>query len=171
MLCFPRDSTAGLTASLFYPSLCCRFRRACPGGSDNCRATPGRYGTPSRSIHGSPSGLSRREHDWRARCVPTQSLLPPGQARRRARYLAQPWLPTSCDPAGTGPAEISQTCVEQRGRKAPVRPFCCWISYAETSSAVTRGKKYGSTQATRHVLRCCLRAEDVSRVLRRVSLD
>ncbi len=37
-----RESTAGLTASLFRTSLCCRFRRACPGGSDNCRATPGR---------------------------------------------------------------------------------------------------------------------------------
>ncbi len=28
----------GLTPSLFYTSLCCRFRRACPGGSDNWRA-------------------------------------------------------------------------------------------------------------------------------------
>ncbi len=85
----------GRETSLFYTSLCCRFRRACPGGSDNWRATPGRYGTPSRSIHGSPPGLSRREHDLRARRVPTQSLLS----------------------AGTGPAEISQTCVEQRGRE------------------------------------------------------
>ncbi len=38
-----------------------RFRRACPGGSDNWRATPGRYRTPSPRICGSPSGLSRRE--------------------------------------------------------------------------------------------------------------
>ncbi len=81
-------ANGGREASLFYTSLCWRFRRACPGGSDNWRATPGRYGTPSRSIHGSPSGLSRREHDLRARCVPAQSWLPPGQARRRARYLA-----------------------------------------------------------------------------------
>ncbi len=43
-----------------------RFRRACPGGSDNWRATLGRYGTPFRSICGSPSGMSRREHDLQA---------------------------------------------------------------------------------------------------------
>ncbi len=65
-----------------------RFRRACPGGSDNWRATLGCYRTPSRSICGSPSGLSRREHDLQATRVPTQSLLPPGQARRRAKFLA-----------------------------------------------------------------------------------
>ncbi len=83
-------TTGGLhqDATEHLPGAFAALRRACPGGSDNWRATPGRYRTPSRCICGSPSGLSRREHDLQATCVPTQSLLPPGQARRRARYLA-----------------------------------------------------------------------------------
>ncbi len=64
-----------------------RFRRACPGGSDNLRATRGSYGTPSWRICGSPSGLSRREQRLRWHGRSLQVVLPPAQARRRPKFL------------------------------------------------------------------------------------
>ncbi len=111
-------TTGGLhqDAAEHLPGAFTALRRACPGGSDNWRGytrtlrntfpeylrlsvgpvpagatTGGLHQDATEHFPGAFTALRRAcpggSTTLQATCVPTQSLLPPGQARRRARYL------------------------------------------------------------------------------------